>query len=216
MYVGRIVAIGNTRDNKLVTMYRVSSRSFPNRQSVRIGEIIAIVLKEGSEGRGGADVLRNPYITYNCLRHNQRYAVTANGTQTDPIMEKLTDGMNPRDAVVSVLFGLDYEHDHLKTPRITAVVDLETRMGTLGIIRSDALLIRNFKLKEGQALYLATYEHDFPDERFQDDNFHIAAAEEGCDYILGKGVFADLELPVSGACAMESESGFEIAHKNLR
>jgi hypothetical protein len=30
MYVGRIVAAGITKDNHLVAMYRVSSRSFPN------------------------------------------------------------------------------------------------------------------------------------------------------------------------------------------
>jgi IMP cyclohydrolase len=212
MYVGRIVAVGNTRDNKLVAMYRVSSRSFPNRQSVRMGETIAIVPREGFE----KDIYKNPYITYNCLRTSQRYAVATNGTQTDPIFEKLAAGMNARDSLTSVLFGLDYEHDHLNTPRIAAVIDLETRLGTLGIIRSDAVLIRAFNLKSNCAFYLATYEHDFPDERFKDESFHVNNAEEACDYILGQGIFAALELPVSAACAVENSSGFTIAHKNLK
>jgi IMP cyclohydrolase len=212
MYVGRIVAIGNTPDNKLAAMYRVSARSFPNRRSVLIGETISIVPREGYE----KDIFRNPYIIYNCLRHNSRYAVAANGTQTDPIVEKLVDGMSVRDAMASVLFGLDYEHDHLKTPRITAVIDLKTRLGTLGIIKSDALLVRSFKLKEGEALYLATYNHDYPDERFKDERFQVTTAEEACVFILGKGVFETLELPVSSACAIETESGFKIACKNLK
>jgi IMP cyclohydrolase len=212
MYVGRIVAVGNTRNNKLVALYRVSARSFPNRKSVQIGEAIAIVPKEGYE----QDIYRNPYITYNCLRMDRRYAVVSNGTQTDPVFEKLTGGMNVRDAVASVHFGLDYEHDQYKTPRITAVIDLENRSGFLGIVRHDALLVRSFNIKAGEAFYLATYDHNYPDERFNDPNFDVTDAEEACGYILGKGVFASLELPVSAACAMESGSGFVMAHKNIR
>ena len=34
MYIGRIVAFGMTKENKVCAMYRVSSRSFPNRQAV--------------------------------------------------------------------------------------------------------------------------------------------------------------------------------------
>lgn len=212
MYVGRIAAIGNTGENKLTVMYRVSARSFPNRKSVQMGEAVAIVPKEGYE----QDVYRNPYITYNCLRSSRRYAVAGNGTQVDPIFEKLSDGMGVRDAIISVLFGMDYEHDQLKTPRIAAVIDLEYRSGFLGIIRSDALLVRSFNLKAGEAFYLATYDHDYPDERFHDAGFEATAAEEACDYILGKGVFGTLELPVSAACAMESGDGFMIANKNVR
>jgi IMP cyclohydrolase len=212
MYVGRIVAVGNTLDNKLTAMYRVSTRSFPNRQSVRIGETIAIVPREGFE----RDIFRNPYITYNCLRYSKRYAVVGNGTQTDPLIEKLADGMSVRDAMTSVLFGLDFEHDHLKTPRIAAVIDLETRLGTLGIIRSDALLIRSFKMNQGEAFYLATYNHDSPEERFKVNKFQVSSAEEACDFILGKGIFETLELPVSSACAIETDSNFSIACKNLQ
>jgi IMP cyclohydrolase len=212
MYVGRIMAIGNTRENKLTAMYRVSSRSFPNRKSVQIGEAIAIVPKEGFE----QDIFRNPYITYNCLRTNRRYAVVGNGTQTDPIFEKLTGGMSVRDVIASVLFGLDYEHDHLKTPRIAAVIDLESRSGYLGIIRHDAILVRSFNLKAGEAFYLATYDQDYPDERFHDENFDVSDAAEACEYILGKGVFESLELPVSAACAMENGAGFEMAYKDVR
>jgi IMP cyclohydrolase len=210
-YVGRIVAIGNTHENKLTAIYRVSTRSFPNRKAVQIGEAIAIVPQEGFE----KDVKLSPFITYNCLRTNPRYAVATNGTQTDPIFEKLSDGVNVRDALTSVLLGLDYEHDQLKTPRIAAVVDLKTRSGSLGIIRHDAILIRAFQLKKGEVFYLATYEHNYPDDRFTDTNFKVVDAAGACDYILGKGIFSTLDLPVTATAAIESESGFQVAYKNL-
>ena len=206
------MAIGNSRNNKLAAIYRVSSRSFPDRQVIQIGETIAIIPKEGFT----KDIYRNPYITYNCLRITPRYAVVANGIQTDPIIEKLVGGMDPRDAVTSVLFGLDYEHDQFNTPRIAAVIDLQTRLGTLGTVRKDALLVRSFKIKEGEAYYVATYQHDTPGEQFKDINLDITSAGEGCDYILGKGVFESLELPISAACALENGAGFEIAHQNLK
>jgi IMP cyclohydrolase len=212
VYVGRIVAVGNSGNNKLAVMYRISSRSFPDRQSIQIGETIAIVPKEGFE----KDIYRNPYITYNCLRITPGHAVVANGIQTDPIIEKLAGGMDARDAIISVLFGLDYEHDQFNTPRIAAVIDLQTRLGTLGTVRKDALLVRSFKIKEGEAYYVATYQQDAPDEQFKDIKFDITTAGEGCDYVLGKGVFESLELPISAACALENGSGFEIAHKNLK
>ncbi|MCH6552420.1 MAG: IMP cyclohydrolase, partial [Planctomycetes bacterium] len=34
MYVGRIVAVGRNKAGRNAVMYRVSSRSFPNRQAV--------------------------------------------------------------------------------------------------------------------------------------------------------------------------------------
>ncbi len=212
MYVGRIVAVGNTRDGKMAAMYRVSARSFPNRKSIQIGETIAVIPKEGFEN----DIYRNPYITYNCLRTTQKYAVATNGTQTDPIFEKLESGMSVRDAITTALFTLDFEHDQLKTPRIAAVVDKENRTGTLGIVRHDALLVRVFQPQPGEAFYVAVYEHNSPDDKYRDTRFNIGSAEEGCDYVLGKGVFADLELPVTAACAFENETGFSIAHKTIR
>jgi IMP cyclohydrolase len=63
MYIGRIVAVGMTKSSKLVALYRVSSRSFPNRQTRMIGQAVAIVPKEGFE----SDIYKNPYIAYNCL-----------------------------------------------------------------------------------------------------------------------------------------------------
>src|SRR5512138_1693454 len=81
MYVGRIVAVGKTKAGQLAAMYRVSSRSFPNRQTKVIGGAIAVIPKEGCE----SDLDQNPYIAYNCLRVVSRYAVVGNGAHVDPI-----------------------------------------------------------------------------------------------------------------------------------
>jgi IMP cyclohydrolase len=75
----------------------------------------------------------------------------------------------------------------LKTPRIAAVIDIETRTELLPIVRSDALLVRAFTPKPGEAFYVATYEHDYPDDKFRDDSFHVTNAAEACYYVLGKG-----------------------------
>ena len=122
MYVGRIVSIAKNASGKLCAMYRVSSRSFPNRKATKNERGIAIVPKEGHEN----DVFKNPYIAYNCLRLTGSYAVATNGSHTDPVTEKLEAGMNMRDALVNVLHGMDYEHDHLNTPRIASIIDSKT------------------------------------------------------------------------------------------
>ncbi len=211
MYVGRIVAVGKNASGRLVAMYRVSSRSFPNRRTQTVGQAIAIVPKEGHE----SDIYKNPYIAYNCLRLVGSYAVVGNGTQVDPIAEKLEAGMRMRDAMVSVLHGMDYEHDHLNTPRIVGVVDKQSRRCTLGIIRHDALLVQEMEVENGEAFYVATYEHNAPGKEFRDDHFDVATAAEACDYILGKGVFSELERPISAACVVETEQGFSVSAKDV-
>lgn len=208
MYVGRIVAIARTPSNRLAALYRVSSRSFPNRQAKLADTTASIVPKPGFE----KDVLRNPYIAYNCLRLVHSFAVATNGSQTDPIVDKLQTGMSMRDALVLGLHALDYERDDYNTPRIAAVVEAGNERGYLGIVRKDALLVREFTLQPGTAFYVCTYEHNQPTEDYTDDGFQVDTPQGACDYVLGKGVFADLERPVTAACALENENGmFDVA-----
>ena len=208
MYVGRIVAIGCTRTGRAAALYRVSSRSFPNREAKILGQSVAIVPKAGFEN----DIHKNPYIAYNCLRLVGDYAVATNGSHTDPVTEKLETGMSPRDALAGVMLAMDYEHDSLKTPRISAIVHRTSRAGWLGIVRHDALLVREFALAPGQAFYLSTYECNQPADQQVDPAFDADSAATACAYILGKGVFADFEKPVSAACAVAGADGrFEIA-----
>ena len=158
MYIGRIVAIARTKDNRGAALYRVSSRSFPNRMAKTLANAVAIVPKPGFEN----DIQKNPYIAYDCLRLANGYAIVTNGSQTDPIAEKIASGMAPRDALAYVMLSMDYEHDSLDTPRISAIVTPDGSKGWLAIVRKDALLVREFALKPGEAYYVATYEKNRP------------------------------------------------------
>ena len=64
MYLGRIISAGKTEDGKPYVAYRVSSRSFPNRQVKVLEEEASIIPKEGFE----KDIFKNTYIAYNCLK----------------------------------------------------------------------------------------------------------------------------------------------------
>ena len=64
MYIGRIVSVVQTPEGKLGAVYRVSSRSFPNRTAVPGADKVSIIPKPGHEG----DIHKNPYIAYNCVR----------------------------------------------------------------------------------------------------------------------------------------------------
>ena len=116
MYVGRIVAIGRNKEGKLAAMYRVSSRSFPNR-TAKVGEgNVSIVPRAGHE----TDVFKNPYIAYRCVKIVGDVAIATNGSHTDPIAEKVASGMSLRDAMTMSLLTLDYEKDDYNTPRIAS------------------------------------------------------------------------------------------------
>jgi IMP cyclohydrolase len=130
MYIGRIVAVGQTLDGRLCAGYRVSSRSFPNRTAVVGADKVSIVPKAGHEG----DVMKNPYIAYNCVRivRDGKIAVATNGSQTDPIAEKIAMGMPVRDALASCSLAMDFEKDQYNTPRVSAVVDVGGGRGLPG------------------------------------------------------------------------------------
>ena len=208
MYVGRIVAVGRTQSGRIGALYRVSSRSFPNRQAKQLENSVAILPKPGHEG----DIHRNPYIAYNCLRLTGKYAVVSNGSHTDPITEKLAAGYSPRDALGSVLLALDYEHDTLATPRIAAIVEQGAGPAYLGIVTRDNLLVRAFTPAPGQLFYVATYEHNVPSPEFTDSAYDAASPAAACQFVLGQGVFAKLRNPVCAAVALANASGqFELA-----
>lgn len=210
MYVGRIVMVGRTEDGANVAAYRVSSRSFPNREA-RIAPdqmTVSIMPKPGFEG----DLAKNPYIAYNCIRPAKDWIVVSNGSHTDPIAEKILAGMPVRDALTLGLLAMDYEKDHLNTPRIVAVVPKTGDVGFLGIVRHDAVLVYPVTLKAGEAAYVATYEHNTPG-LYIDNAYHAVSASDACDYIFTRGVFADLEKPVTAAAALAVGDSFTVAVK---
>ena len=205
MYVGRIVAVGRTASSRLAALYRVSSRSFPNRQAQLKEKAASIVPKEGFEG----DVFKNPYIAYNCAKIVGSTAVVTNGSQTDPIAEKIAAGVPVRDAFVSALLALDYEKDDYNTPRIAAAVTRGAEAGFLGVVREDGLEVRRFSLQPGECFFVSTYETSGLADS-QKSEFDVTSAEEGAEFILSKGAFARMTQPVTGVCALESDGGFEI------
>ena len=211
MYIGRIVAFGRTLDGKNAVMYRVSSRSFPNRQAVISNDRIAVVPRPGAE----SDLAKNPYISYNCLRvaGNGEWAVATNGSQTDPIAEKIDAGMNVRDAITLGLLAMDYEKDSLDTPRIVSVIHVSKPAGFLGIVRKDAILVREFALKDGEARYISTYELNAPCDTNVDTAFNAGCADCAAEYVVSGGVFADFTNAVTSAAAVANDGKFDFAVK---
>lgn len=211
MYVGRIVAIGMTHSGRKAALYRVSSRSFPNREARLAGNSAFIMPKSGFE----KDLNESPYIAYCCLRIVGDWAVVSNGSHTDPIAEKIASGMTPRDAFGLSLLAMDYEKDNYNTPRIAGAIHATGNCGWLGVVRHDGLEVRKFTLKPGSLFYLATYEKDSPSVENCDNNFESGNALSACGYILGDGVFAGLEKPVTAAAALHSTKGFETAVSSI-
>ncbi len=209
IYLGRIVAVGITKEGKLASMYRVSSRSFPNRRAQIKEDYVSIVPKEGHEG----DIFKNPYIAYNCAAIVGDVAIVTNGSQTDPIVEKLKSGMNIRDSLIYSLAVMDYEKDDYNTPRIVAVVEKGSNKGWLGIIRKDGLDVREFELEAGKCLYVSTYERNVPN-RHNISDFTAGNAQEACDFVMGECEFANFTNPVTAVCIVENENGFELATKD--
>ncbi len=198
MYVGRFVVVGPT-----VGAYRVSSRSFPNRQAVERDGAVTV------EPTPDAPETDNPYISYNCVRLTDRGAVLGNGSHVDPIAEKLSLGMPARDAVADALLALDFEKDDYDTPRIAGIVGVDEDDPTaghegavIGIVRRDALLARAV----AEPTFVATYERDDPESVAFDSTDAGSAAREVYDL--------DLEHPVCAAGVAVTADGYETAVVN--
>lgn len=205
MYVGRIVAVGRTRSGRNAALYRVSSRSFPNRMAVDNGGVIAVAPRPGHE----EDARRNPYVAYNALRIAGEWAVASNGSHADPIAEKAEDGVPIRDAMAQVLLAFDYERDELSTPRIAAAAPRSGDSGWLAVVRRDALIVREVPLRAGEARYAATYEaNDVGDDRLS--AFDAADAADAARFAVEGGAFAALTHPVTSAAALADGDGFTL------
>jgi len=207
MYIGRIVSVVQTPEGKLGAVYRVSSRSFPNRTAVPAENKVSIVPKAGHEG----DIYKNPYIAYNCVQVvcAGQVAVVTNGSQTDPIAEKIAQGMPVRDALALTSLALDYEKDDYNTPRISAVADKRDGGAWLATVRHDGVEIRRMPLEPGNFFYIATYEENGI-SLTQGGAYDAKTAEEACAFILGKGVFAERTNPVTAVAALENDAAFDL------
>ncbi|SEO60751.1 IMP cyclohydrolase [Halogranum amylolyticum] len=189
MYVGRFIVIGPE-----VGAYRVSSRSFPNRQIVdRDGTLTVAPTADAPE-------TDNPYISYNCIREVDGTAVVGNGSQVDPVTEKLGLGYPARDALAESLLALDYEKDDYDTPRIAGVVG--TNEAYVGIVRKDAVLVKAVE----EPTLVATYEEDAPRAFGFDAETASEAAREAYDQAF--------EHAVCAAGVRVTDAGVETAIEN--
>ncbi len=207
MYVGRIVGVGRNQNGKLTAAYRISSRSFPNRSAKKTGNSVNIVVQPGT-----ADAMSDsPYIAYECMIWNERFAIVSNGTHTRPVYERLKAGNSPRDAIVGVLVGLDREFDQHDTPRICGLIDLAEDSLWLGSITANSLAVAPVEVADGQMAYITTYEFPLPQAGQTDIKFNVTDADETCRHVIAGSVFAGFEKPICAASCVGTASGFETA-----
>ena len=224
MYVGRFVVIGPE-----VGAYRVSSRSFPDRQIVdRDGTLTVIPT-------AGADETDNPYVSYNCVRPTDRGAVVGNGSHVDPIAEKLARGYPPRDALCLALLALDFEKDDYDTPRIAGIMGRDGANGRsssgtdgrsstgavdeasyIGIVRRDGITVE----RVDEPTLVATYEKDRP-EPMAFDAADTGETEHGVETATARATAAatgvyefEYEHRVCAAGVARAEDGFATAIEN--
>lgn len=196
MYTGRILSTGMNNEGKPFVAYRVSSRSFPNRQCLKFDERAAVVPKEGFE----KDIFKNAYIAYNSIRIVDGAAIVSNGSQTDVIADKVAVGMNLRDAMAYSLLTMDYEKDDYNTPRIAAAVtsagDAEEYECYIGIVNDNKILVEQVPF--GEAAFISTYGSQVPDKV----EFDAENAADAAKFIFDEGTFANYEKPVTSCAAV--------------
>ncbi|MDS0476137.1 IMP cyclohydrolase [Natrinema sp. 1APR25-10V2] len=194
MYVGRFVVVGPD-----VGAYRVSSRSFPNREITAREEALTVGPTED------APETDNPYVSYNCLRVVEtptgETVAFGNGSHVDPIAEKLELGYPARDALAESLLALDYEKDDYDTPRIAATIG-DGGEALIGTVRKDALLVETVD----EPTLVATYEKNAPGSIELEADSAEAAASEVYDL--------EFEHAVCAAGVARTEDGFETAIEN--
>ena len=189
MYIGRFVVVAPG-----IGAYRVSSRSFPNRQVVDRGGVLTV------GPTADAEETDNPYVSYNCVRGAGDGVVLGNGSHVDPIAEKVDMGYPARDALANALLALDFEKDAYDTPRVAGVVTAEDAV--VGIVRRDALLVQRVE----EPTLVATYEKDSP------TSFDFTT--ETADDAARDAYDLDFEHPVCAAAARVTETGVETAIHN--
>jgi len=144
-----------------------------------------------------ADLAKNPYIAYNCIRVQGDIAVVTNGTHTDMILERIEDGQKPLDALATSLVAYGYERDELDTPRIAGAVRGDRAW--LGIAKRDEYRAKELQLEDGQGILVATYEKT---------DFEVAALGGSSAGEIARLAFdLPLERPVCAAAAYSQSVG---------
>ena len=149
------------------------------------------------------EMLKNPYITYSCIKIKDDVAVVANGSHSEMIIEKIEDGMRPLDAISHSLVAYGYERDELCTPRIAGAVS--GSYGWLGIARKDEIRAKMYNL-EDSAYMVATYGAT--------DFAAVEISGKGSSEIARAMFEFPFDLPVCSGAAFSTDRGFELAVYN--
>ena len=211
MYVGRIVATGRTAAGRLFVAYRVSSRSFPNRDAVRVGETVQIRPRFGSPDEQSS----NSYISYECALWNNNFLVAGNGSHARFIFDRLVGGGSVRDCATAVLLGMDREFDQHDTPRIAAIADRRSRELYLASITKSGLACIPVEAESGSARYIATYHFPVPDASQCARLNSERSADDLCRGLVEGNTFSDLTNAVCSVAVVDSDSALDVAVLNL-
>lgn len=196
LYRGRIVAIGKTELGHNVGLYRVSSRSFPNREIIEHEERLIVIPRKGFE----QEALVNPYVAYTAIKKAGAFLVISNGFHTELIADKIEEGVSPQYAIGSVLGMIGYERDGHNTPRIAGVVPLAGHTGWLGAAKFGDLVVREIDLGAGYINYVAT---NYQTEPSPVCIFEAHPVDQiGRFLIEDRLFFRTLEHPVASAAAV--------------
>ncbi|MEO8180698.1 MAG: IMP cyclohydrolase [Deltaproteobacteria bacterium] len=209
MYLGRMLACGRSSTGQVFLYYRVNSRSFKNRVLKSDPGKVAVL----PSSRTSSD-FENPYVTYNCCRYSARHCVLANGGQTDPVFEKIMRGAAPRDAIASVLLGMDYEFDSYNTPRIVLYADAEAQSLFLGIITESSLQVEKLVLRPGDLALLSTNEHNYIERRPAFTGYAVSSLGAAMQYLVDGEPFKNHEHGVLGL-TVEVQNGFAVESRSL-
>ena len=147
VYRGRYIAIGKLTNP--TALYRVSSRSFPNRRIDLAGATAQVVPTEK------AALSDNPFISYRCYAQTvPDTVIVSNGSQIDQVVSKLRRGCPMKDALILSLAVNDFEDDGHATPRIIGAIQGNT--GYVGSVGARHVGVYAFDLAEGVFFEVST------------------------------------------------------------
>lgn len=147
VYRGRYIAIGKL--GSPTALYRVSSRSFPDRRIDRRADTCEVVPTEV------AQMTDNPFISYRCYTQvAPDTVVVSNGSQIDQVVSKLRRGCPMKDALMLSLLANDFEDDGHATPRIIGAI--QGNVGYVGSVGAKHVGVYAFDLAEGVFFEVST------------------------------------------------------------
>jgi IMP cyclohydrolase len=197
-----MLACGRDPGGSVYLHYRVNSRSFKNRVLKLDGGKVGVL----PASRESAD-FENAYVTYNCCRKSEALCVLSNGAQTDPIFEKCARGSSPRDAIASVLLGMDYEFDGHDTPRIALYANADSGALYFGVVTNASIAVERVDPKSGELLLISTNEFAHIDRNRRLAGYAAESLDAAASYLESGSIFRQHEHGVLGL-TLKLERGF--------